>query len=107
MDNGIHTRRDQPHANSRLDGGATDAGFQNLCRTAGKLPLIAEPGTKWSYSISLDLLGRVIEVASGMDFETFLQTADFQPVENEQHLFHVPQSEVKRLTSNYACSTAR
>jgi CubicO group peptidase (beta-lactamase class C family) len=66
-----------------------------------KLPLIAEPGTKWSYSISLDLLGRVIEVASGMSFEAFLQTRIFTPLKMNSSYFQVPQSEVKRFTDNY------
>ncbi|MFM2236000.1 MAG: hypothetical protein RL209_34 [Pseudomonadota bacterium] len=67
-----------------------------------KLPLIAEPGTKWSYSISLDLLGRVIEVASGMDFEAFLKTRIFEPLKMTSSYFQVPQSETKRFVSNYA-----
>ncbi len=67
-----------------------------------KLPLIAEPGTKWSYSISLDLLGRVIEVASGMDFEAFLKARIFEPLKMNSSYFQVPQSETKRFVSNYA-----
>ena len=67
-----------------------------------KLPLIAEPGTKWSYSISLDLLGRVIEVASGMDFEAFLKTRIFEPLKMNSSYFQVPKSETARLVSNYA-----
>ena len=67
-----------------------------------KLPLIAEPGTKWSYSISLDLLGRVIEVVSGMDFEAFLKTRIFEPLKMNSSYFQVPKSETPRLVSNYA-----
>ena len=67
-----------------------------------KLPLVAEPGTKWSYSISLDLLGRVIEVASGMDFEAFLKTRIFEPLKMNSSYFQVPKSEMPRLVSNYA-----
>ena len=67
-----------------------------------KLPLVAEPGTKWSYSISLDLLGRVIEVASGMDFEAFLKTRIFDPLKMNSSYFQVPKSETPRLVSNYA-----
>lgn len=66
-----------------------------------KLPLIAEPGTKWSYSIALDLMGRVIEVASGMDFGAFLQTRIFDPLKMTSSYFQVPQSEIPRLTTNY------
>jgi CubicO group peptidase (beta-lactamase class C family) len=65
------------------------------------LPLVYEPGTKWSYSVSLDLLGRVIEVASGMAFDTFLQQQLFDPLGMKSSYFQVPQSEVGRLTTNY------
>ena len=67
-----------------------------------KLPLIAEPGTKWSYSIALDLMGRVIEAASGMDFEAFLKTRIFEPLKMTSSYFQVPASETKRLVTNYA-----
>ncbi|MDJ0275212.1 serine hydrolase domain-containing protein [Sphingomonas sp. 2R-10] len=66
------------------------------------LPLIAEPGTKWSYSIGLDVVGRVIEVASGMSFERFLQTRMFNPLGMTSTYWTVPQSEKGRFATNYA-----
>ncbi len=66
------------------------------------LPLIAEPGTKWSYSIGLDVLGRVIEVASGQSLETFLQTRMFGPLGMTSTYWQVPASQVGRLATNYA-----
>jgi CubicO group peptidase (beta-lactamase class C family) len=68
------------------------------------LPLIAEPGTKWSYSVSLDLLGRIIEVASGMPFDAFLKTRIFDPLGMTSTYFQVPASETPRLTTNYGVS---
>ena len=70
-------------------------------RLAG-LPLIAQPGTAWSYSASFDLLGRVIEVASGMAFDAFLQSRLFTPLGMTSTGFSVPRSEEARLTDNYA-----
>lgn len=66
-----------------------------------KLPLVLQPGTKWSYSVSLDLLGRVIEVASGMAFDDFLRTQIFEPAGMTSTWFSVPQSEIGRFTTNY------
>ncbi len=66
-----------------------------------ELPLLHQPATKWSYSASIDLLGRVIEVASGMPFEAFLQRRIFDPCGMTSTWFQVPQSEVHRLTDNY------
>jgi CubicO group peptidase (beta-lactamase class C family) len=72
-------------------------------RLAG-LPLIADPGTIWSYSVSLDLLGRVIEVVSGMPFDAFLKTRIFEPLGMTSTYFQVPAFEAPRLTTNYGVS---
>lgn len=66
-----------------------------------ELPLMYQPATKWSYSCSIDLLGRVIEVASGMEFEAFLKARIFDPCGMTSTWMQVPQSEVGRLTDNY------
>jgi CubicO group peptidase (beta-lactamase class C family) len=66
------------------------------------LPLIADPGVKWSYSVSIDLLGRVIEVAAGMPFETFVQKRIFDPLGMSSSFWQVPQKEAYRLTTNHA-----
>jgi CubicO group peptidase (beta-lactamase class C family) len=72
--------------------------FANRVATA---PLIADPGTKWSYSIGLDVMGRVIEVASGMPFDTFVQKNIFDPLKMTSSYWTVPGSEVARFASNY------
>lgn len=69
-------------------------------RLAG-LPLMYQPATKWSYSCSIDLLGRVVEVASGMEFEAFLRQRIFEPCGMNSTWMQVPQSEAYRLTDNY------
>ncbi|MBB4154840.1 CubicO group peptidase (beta-lactamase class C family) [Sphingomonas jinjuensis] len=66
------------------------------------VPLIAEPGTKWSYSIGLDVMGRVIEVASGMPFDRFVQTRLLDPLGMRSTYWTVPKSEAGRLATNYA-----
>ncbi|MGH6781020.1 MAG: serine hydrolase domain-containing protein, partial [Sphingomonadaceae bacterium] len=65
------------------------------------LPLIADPGTKWSYSISLDVLGRVIELASGKSFEAFLRERLLDPLGMKSTYWRVPESEVGRFVTNY------
>ncbi|MES2303514.1 MAG: serine hydrolase domain-containing protein [Pseudomonadota bacterium] len=66
------------------------------------MPLVHEPGTTWSYSVGLDLLGRVIEIASGQPFDRFLEDRLFKPTGMTSTWFRVPESEVPRLTTNYA-----
>jgi len=66
-----------------------------------QMPLVLQPGTRWNYSVSLDLLGRVIEVVTGKAFDTFLQQRIFDPCGMSSTWFHVPASEAGRLTANY------
>jgi CubicO group peptidase (beta-lactamase class C family) len=65
------------------------------------MPLVYDPGTTWSYSVGLDLMGRVIEVVSGMPFDTFLKRRIFEPCGMDSTFFQVPKSEAHRLTTNY------
>ncbi len=68
------------------------------------LPIIADPGRKWSYSVGLDLMGRIIEVASGLSFDAFLKARIFDPLGMTSTFFQVPVSEIPRLTTNYGVS---
>lgn len=66
------------------------------------LPLVYEPGQRWSYSVALDLMGRVIEVASGQSFDAFLDVRIFAPLGMTSTGFRVAADDVGRLTTNYA-----
>ena len=66
-----------------------------------RLPLVYQPGTRWSYSASLDLMGRVIEVVSGQAFDEFLKQRIFDPLGMDSTWFRVPRSETGRLTTSY------
>lgn len=81
--------------------GETVRGLALFADRLAELPLVAQPGTRWSYSVSLDLLGRVIEVASGQAFDEFLHTRFFEPLGMDSTYFRVPRSEIGRLTTNY------
>ena len=87
-----------------LPGAAPMETASSLASFADKLaeaPLVYQPGTRWSYSVALDLLGRVIEVAGQMPFDAFLETRIFEPAGMTSTWFTVPESEVGRLTTNY------
>jgi len=66
-----------------------------------EMPLVLQPGTRWSYSVATDLLGRVIEVASGQSFESFLQSRVFDPCGMSSTSFRVAQEDISRFTANY------
>jgi len=65
------------------------------------IPLIYEPGTQWSYSTGLDVMGRVIEVVSGKPFDVFLKERIFDPCGMASTGFQVAAADAGRLTTNY------
>jgi CubicO group peptidase (beta-lactamase class C family) len=66
------------------------------------LPLLAEPGSAWNYSIALDVAGAVVEKVSGTPFDTFLQRRIFTPLGMADTSFTVPAAKLGRLASNYS-----
>ncbi|BCI70841.1 beta-lactamase family protein [Sphingomonas sp. S17] len=77
------------------------ANLQQFAERVATLPLIAEPGTKWSYSIGLDVLAAVVEKVGGMPFERFVQTRLFTPLKMNSSYWQVPASAANRLVTNY------
>ena len=74
---------------------------------AAQLPLIAQPGTKWSYSIGLDVMGAVIERASGMSFEQFVQTRLLTPLRMTSTGWQVPAGQQNRFATLYVAAAGR
>jgi CubicO group peptidase (beta-lactamase class C family) len=62
--------------------------IETMAANVAKLPLLFSPGTKWNYSVALDVLGRVVEVASGMTFDRYLQDEIFTPLAMTHTSFH-------------------
>ncbi len=79
-----------------------ECNLQELVERLGKIPLLYQPGTKWHYSIAADVLGRLIEVASGQSFDQFLTERIFQPLGMVDTGFYVPTEKIDRLAGMYA-----
>jgi CubicO group peptidase (beta-lactamase class C family) len=62
-----------------------------------KAPLAHQPGTVWEYSFASDVLGRVVEAASGMRLAQFLQQRLFEPLKMTDSGFFVPAEKIARL----------
>merc|ERR1711862_440535 len=62
-----------------------------------KIPISAEPGTKWQYGFGIDIIGRVIEVVSGLPLKDFLQTEIFDKLGMKETGFSVPAGLESRL----------
>jgi CubicO group peptidase (beta-lactamase class C family) len=62
-----------------------------------KVPLAYQPGTTWAYSLSVDILGRVVEAASGKRLSAFLDERLFKSLKMLDTGFSLPQTKVGRL----------
>ncbi|MDJ0789581.1 MAG: serine hydrolase domain-containing protein [Myxococcota bacterium] len=71
------------------------------------LPLEFSPGTAWNYSVSTDVLGRIVEVVSGQPFDSYLREHVFDPLGMVDTGFHVPASEAHRFAACYGRNVRR
>lgn len=78
----------------------------DLTAALGTMPLRYQPGTTWNYSLSTDVLGRLVEVISGTTFDKFLEERIFKPLGMNDTGFHVPQKDKDRLAGVYGRNLA-
>jgi len=76
--------------------------LQAMTEGVATIPLLSQPGTAWSYSISMDIEGRIIEKLSGQTLGQFFQQRIFAPLKMKDTVFTVPADKLGRLTGLYA-----
>jgi len=73
------------------------APLQDMITGLAKIPLLAQPGTRWSYSIGVDVQGYLVEKFSGQPFAEFVRTRIFEPLGMKDTAFYVPKEKLLRL----------
>ena len=71
-----------------------------------KLPLVNQPGEKWTYSLSTDVLGYLVEVVSGQSLDQFFRTRIFEPLGMNDTYFYMPATKHNRLATLYTEAAA-
>jgi CubicO group peptidase (beta-lactamase class C family)/predicted outer membrane protein len=79
----------------------TAGDLEETVNRIARLPLAFDPGTRWNYSLGVDVLGRVVEVVSGRTLEEFFRERIFEPLGMEDTGFHVPPAKLDRFTAAY------
>jgi len=79
-----------------------DEPIRETIRRMAALPAQSHPGQKWVYGYNTDILGAVIEVVSGRDLATFLQTRLFDPLGMVDTHFYLPPEKINRLATVYS-----
>jgi CubicO group peptidase (beta-lactamase class C family) len=69
--------------------------------TLGKMPLLHQPGTRWEYGRSTDVVGRLVEVLSGQRLSVFFEKHILAPLGMVDTAFHVPQRHHSRLAEAF------
>lgn len=88
--------------NTAYEGGIWNTpNLATLVKLLATLPLKNQPGSKWEYSVSIDVAGYLVEVLSGLPFDVFLQTRLFGPLKMMDTGFDVPEEKYSRLAMIY------
>jgi CubicO group peptidase (beta-lactamase class C family) len=95
-----NTPVDKLHVGRRLFPGFFKS-LAEFCNAAADMPLMFEPGTQWQYGISTDILGHIVELASGQSLLDFLQQRIFSPLGMNETSFVVPEAKRDRFATCY------
>ena len=71
------------------------------CAAWARFPLLFDPGAEWNYSVATDVLGRVVEVVSGLPLDRFFAERIFGPLGMTDTAFSVPADDLERLATLY------
>ena len=85
----------------RIEFNANLGPLADLVDAAAAQPLLFQPGARWNYGVSTDVLGRLVEIWAGVPLDTFFQERIFAPLGMDDTAFHVPEGQGHRFASNY------
>ncbi len=107
-----HTSGLTYHWNPRLGKAYNDAGIghglgiqegtlADMTKKLAAQPLLFQPGDQWEYSLADDVLGRLVEVVSGMPYDKFLDQRLFKPLGMKDTCFFLPEDKDSRIATAY------
>jgi CubicO group peptidase (beta-lactamase class C family) len=97
----MRTSVDAAYRKLKINDFQTPGGLSGMIAQLAGLPLEFSPGTQWNYSVSIDVMGYLVEKLSGMSFGEFLRTRLFEPLGMTDTAFWVPPEKIERFCSCY------
>lgn len=79
----------------------SDSTLEQMVEKLAGIPLANQPGARWQYSVSVDILGRLVEIWSGQPLDEYLQQHIFEPLQMVDSGFYVPPESHHRFAANY------
>ena len=91
------------YAKNNITGGlgVTNSTLLDAMTRLGKMPLMHQPGEKFTYGLNTDLLGCLVEIISGITLDDFFRTRIFEPLGMKDTYFYVPKEKAARLVNLY------
>jgi CubicO group peptidase (beta-lactamase class C family) len=83
-----------------------DVDLAGMCDVLAGLPLLFQPGSEWSYSMGLDVLGRVLEIVSGQPLDELMRTRLLEPLGMTESTWHVADANHARVARLYGANPA-
>ena len=93
---------DECYRKARLEFKRGRETLEEVVNRLAEIPLIHQPGSQWNYSVSIDVLGRLVEIWSGMTLEDFMTKHIFEPLQMVDTGFRVSGRNVERFASLYS-----
>jgi len=98
----MRTAVDAAYRKAKINDFQTEGGLAEMMDQLAGIPLEFSPGTRWNYSVSIDVMGYLVELLSGMSFGEFLRTRLFEPLGMVDTSFWCPPEKLERFSSCYA-----
>lgn len=95
------TSVDAAYRQQKVGDHHTPDGLDGFVEQLAKIPLDFSPGDYWNYSVSIDVMGYLVQKLSGMRFGEFLRTRLFEPLRMTDTAFFVPAEKMERFCSCY------
>ena len=97
----MRTAVDAAYRKAKVNAFDTEGGLEGMIDQLAQIPLEFSPGTRWNYSVSIDVMGYLVQKLSGMSFGEFLRTRLFQPLGMNDTAFYCPPEKLDRFCSCY------
>ncbi len=95
------TEVDRAYRDSGIAAFTSEGGLDAMIEQLAKVPLEFSPGTAWNYSVSIDVLGYLVQKLGGMSFGEFLRKRLFEPLGMTDTAFFCPPEKCDRLSACY------
>lgn len=91
---------------SKMDFGPTRGSLENQIERLAETPLQFNPGARWNYGVSTDVVGRLVEIISGKDLKSFFHENIFSPLGMVDTDFGIPEQKIGRYSTAYGANEA-